>query len=222
MSVDVVLPCLDEAAALPWVLSRMPTGYRPIIADNGSTDGSAEVARAHGAEVVTVPQRGFGAACHAGLLVATAEVVCFLDADASLDPRQLPRVARPVLEGTADLVMGRRRPTRGAWPWHGRVGNALFARELSRRTGVRVRDLGPMRAVRREELLGLHLLDRRFGYALEMVAAGVAAGWRVREVDVDYRPRTGTSKVTGSVSGTVRAVHDMRMVLARIPDRRSS
>ena len=127
-AVDVVLPCLDEAQALPWVLARMPPGYRAIVADNGSTDGSADVARAHGATVVVVPQRGFGAACHAGLLAATADVVCFLDADASLDPQQLPLVAAPVVAGTADLVLGRRRPTtRGAWPLHGRIGNALSA-----------------------------------------------------------------------------------------------
>ena len=215
-SVDVVLPCLDEAQALPWVLRRMPPGYRAIVADNGSSDGSADVARAHGALVVDVPQRGFGAACHAGLLAATADVVCFMDADASLDPEQLPRVAGPVLVGQADLVLGRRRPTTsGAWPLHGRIGNALFARELRRRSGVVVHDLGPMRAGRRQPLLGLGLTDRRSGYALEMVAAAGAAGWRVAEVDVAYAPRTGRSKVTGSVRGTLTALHDMREVLAR-------
>ena len=213
---DVVLPCLDEAEALPWVLTRMPPGYRAVVADNGSTDGSADVAREHGALVVDVPQRGFGAACAAGLLAATADVVCFLDADASLDPQQLPRVAGPVLAGQADLVLGRRRPTtRAAWPLHGRIGNALFARALRRRTGVEVHDLGPMRACRRQPLLDLGLADRRSGYALEMVAAAGAAGWRVTEVDVSYAPRTGRSKVTGTVRGTLTALHDMREVLAR-------
>jgi glycosyltransferase involved in cell wall biosynthesis len=218
--VDVVLPCLDEARALPWVLGRMPPGYRAIVCDNGSTDGSADVARAHGATVVVVPQRGFGAACHAGLLAATADVVCFLDADASLDPQQLPPVAAPVVAGTADLVLGRRRPTtRDAWPLHGRVGNALFARELRRRTGVRVHDLGPMRAARRSPLLELDLLDRRSGYALEMLAAAGAAGWRIGEVDVTYAPRAGRSKVTGTVRGTWHALRDMREVLRRVAER---
>ncbi len=222
-SVDVVLPCLDEAQALPWVLGRMPPGYRAIVADNGSTDDSADVARSYGATVVAVPQRGFGAACHAGLQAASAEVVCFLDADASLDPQQLPRVADPVVVGEADLVLGRRRPTtRGAWPLHGRLGNALFARELRRRSGVSVHDLGPMRAARRRALLDLGLLDRRSGYALEMVAAAGAAGWRVTEVDVTYSPRTGRSKVTGSVRGTWTALHDMREVLSRVADRPAS
>ena len=212
---DVVLPCLDEAQALPWVLTRMPPGYRAVVADNGSADGSADVARAHGAVVIDVPQRGFGAACAAGLLAATADVVCFMDADASLDPQQLPRVAGPVLAGQAGLVLGRRRPTTtAAWPLHGRIGNALFARELRRRTGLAVHDLGPMRAALRQPLLDLGLRDRRSGYALEMVAAAGAAGWRVTEVDVSYAPRTGRSKVTGSVRGTLTALHDMRKVLA--------
>ncbi len=214
---DVVLPCLDEAAALPWVLSRIPAGFRAIVADNGSTDGSAEVAAAHGATVVPVPERGFGAAAHAGLLAADADIVCFLDADGSFDPAQLPRVVDPVRAGTADLVLGRRRPTeRGAWPVHARLANAALAWRLRRAAGLPLHDLGPMRAARRTGLLALDLRDRRFGYPLEMVVAAARAGWRIGEVDVDYAPRTaGTrSKVTGTVRGTARAVRDMAKVLA--------
>jgi glycosyltransferase involved in cell wall biosynthesis len=212
--VDVILPCLDEATALPWVLSRMPAGYHPIVADNGSTDGSGAIARSYGATVVSVPQQGFGAACHAGLLAATADVVCIMDADASFDPQQLPRVADPVVAGTADLVLGRRRPTaRSAWPRHARWANAVLARQLRGR-GIDLHDLGPMRAARREALLRLDLSDRRFGYPLQMVTAAAAAGWRLSEVDVSYHPRDGRSKVTGTVRGTIRAVVDMRAVLA--------
>ncbi|MGZ6793994.1 MAG: glycosyltransferase family 2 protein, partial [Mycobacteriales bacterium] len=150
---DVVLPCLDEAAALPWVLSRLPEGYHGIVADNGSADGSPEVAHRLGATVVDARPKGFGAACHAGLLAATADVVCFMDADASLDPQQLPRVVAPLLAG-ADLVLGRRRPTaRGAFSPHARVGNWEVARRVRRRTGYALHDLGPMRAGRREALL---------------------------------------------------------------------
>jgi len=216
--IDAVLPCLDEAAALPWVLGRLPAGYRAVVADNGSTDGSADVARAHGALVVQVPQRGFGAAVHAGLLASSSEVVCVLDADGSLDPAQLPAVAGPVLRGEADLVLGRRRPTSpAAWPWHGRLGNAALARRLRRHTGAVLHDLGPMRAFRREPLLALQVADRRFGYPLEVVLRAAAAGWRITEVDVGYGPRAaGTrSKVTGSVRGTARAVRDMAAVLSR-------
>ncbi|MFF4213247.1 glycosyltransferase family 2 protein [Streptomyces sp. NPDC001796] len=217
-SVDVVLPCLDEAEALPWVLERIPPGWRAIVVDNGSTDGSPDIARDLGAYVVSEPRRGFGAACHAGLTAATADVVCFCDCDASLDPGLLPTVAGPVLDGAADLVLGRRRPTaRGAWPVHARLANLELARLVRRRTGVRLHDLGPMRAARREALLALALTDRRSGYPLQMVVRAADAGWRVAETDVPYRPRTGRSKVTGTWRGTWQAVRDMRAVLAERP-----
>jgi glycosyltransferase involved in cell wall biosynthesis len=217
MEIDVVLPCLNEAGALPWVLSRMPPGYRAIVADNGSVDDSAEIAASFGARVVAVPQRGFGAACHAGLLAATSDVVCVMDADASFDPGDLAAVADPVLAGEADLMMGRRSVRgKGAWPLHARIGNRVLAAELRRRVGVPLRDLGPMRAARREPLLALALSDRRFGYPLEMVVRAAEAGWRIAETDVPYYPRTGKSKVTGTLGGTVRTVRDMRRVLASV------
>jgi glycosyltransferase involved in cell wall biosynthesis len=209
--VDVILPCLDEAAALPWVLGRLPAGYRPIVVDNGSSDGSPELARSLGALVVSQPRRGFGAACHAGLQAATADVVCFCDCDASLDPAQLPRVAAPVLAGRLDLALGRRSPvTIRAWPVHARLGNVELARRVRRRT-----DVGPMRPAGRAGLLTLGVRDRRSGYPLEMIVRAADAGWRIGEVPVDYLPRTGKSKVTGTVRGTVQAVRDMRAVLAR-------
>ncbi|WP_225077411.1 glycosyltransferase family 2 protein [Streptomyces sp. CoT10] len=216
--VDVVLPCLDEAEALPWVLDRVPSHWRAIVVDNGSTDGSADIARDLGAHVVHEPRRGFGAACHAGLAAATADVVCFCDCDASLDPALLSAVAGPVLDGSADLVLGRRRPaTRRAWPLHARLANVELARLIRRRTGLRLHDLGPMRAARRESLLALGLTDRRSGYPLQMVVRAADAGWRVEETDVPYRPRTGRSKVTGTWRGTWQAVRDMRAVLAERP-----
>src|SRR5215218_2187926 len=144
---DVVLPVLDERDALPWVLGRMPPGYEPIVVDNGSTDGSGELAAALGARVVREPVPGFGAACFAGLSAATAELVCFMDCDASFDPGELPKVADPVASGAVDLMLGARAPvTRGAWPAHARAANAVLAFELRRRTKVALRDLGPMRA----------------------------------------------------------------------------
>jgi len=214
--VDVILPCLDEAPALPWVLGRMPAGFRPIVVDNGSADGSAALARSLGATVVREPRRGFGAAAHAGLLAATAGLVSFCDCDGSLDPRQLPRLAAPLLAGQADLVLGRRVPARrDVWPLPARLANRELARRVRRRTGVPLRDLGPMRAGGRAALLGLNLEDRRFGYPLEMVLSAVAAGWRLAEVEVAYLPRIGKSKVTGTVRGSVRTVRDMSRVLAR-------
>jgi glycosyltransferase involved in cell wall biosynthesis len=213
--IDLILPVLDEAAALPWVLGRVPAGVRPLVVDNGSSDGSAEVARRLGATVVHEPVPGFGAACWTGLQAATTEVVGFCDADGSLDPADLPVVAEGVDRGSSDLVLGARRATeRGAWPLHARLANRELARRLRRATGVALSDLGPLRAARRQALLDLGLVDRRFGWPLEMVVRAARAGWRITEVPVPYRPRTGRSKVTGTLRGTARTVHDMGRVLA--------
>jgi dTDP-L-rhamnose 4-epimerase len=216
---DVVLPMLDEREAIEGVLAAMPPGYRPIVVDNGSTDGSPDLARAAGALVVTEPQRGFGAACWAGLQAATDDVVCFMDADGSLDPGDLVRVAAPVIEGRADLVLGARDAQRGAWPPHARLANRYLAHQIGRRTGVALRDIGPMRAAGRQQLLDLGLRDRRFGWPLEMVLRAGEAGWRIVEVEVPYLPREGRSKVTGTVKGTARAIRDMRRILAERPER---
>lgn len=207
--IDVILPVLNEADAIPWVLGRMPEGYRAIVVDNGSDDGSAELAQKLGAEVVIEPQRGFGAACAAGLASAKAPIVCFMDCDRSMDPRELPRVVDPVAAGDQDLVLGWRRAEAGAWPAHARIANRVLVQMLRRRTGLRLRDLGPMRAARREELLALDVRDRRFGWPLEMVLLAARANMRVSEVEVSYLPRSGRSKVTGTVRGTARAVWDM-------------
>lgn len=211
--VDVVLPVLDEAAALPWVLTRMPAGYRPIVVDNGSTDASAAIARDHGALVVEASVPGFGSACWAGLQAASSVVVCFMDADASLDPADLPLVADPVRDGVADLVLAARVPDRGAMPPHARLANRYLAARIRRRYGYAVTDLGPMRAARRADLLDLGLVDRRSGWPLEMVLRAGNAEWRVVEVRARYRRREGRSKVTGTVGGTARAIRDMRVQL---------
>ena len=212
----MVFPCLNEEAALPWVLTRLPEGYRAIVVDNGSTDRSAGVAREHGATVIAEPRRGFGSAAHAGLLAATAPIVAFCDADASMDPRDLPRVVNPVAAGELDLVLGRRRPTTpGAWPLHARIANRALAFLMRRATGIALHDLGPMRAARRADVVALDLQDRRSGYPLELVLRANGAGWRIAEVDTPYSPRMGRSKVTGTVRGTITAVKDMSRLLAQ-------
>ena len=205
----MVLPALNEAAAIPGVLAAMPPGYRPIVVDNGSTDGSAGIAAELGAEVVYEPVPGFGSACFAGLEAAQAEIVCFMDCDGSLDPSDLPAVAEPVRESQADLVLGARAAVRGAWPAHARVANRFLAAMIRRRTGLALTDIGPMRAARRQPLLDLGIRDRRFGWPLEMVLRAHEAGWTIDEVDVPYREREGRSKVTGTVRGTLRTVGDM-------------
>src|ERR1700682_5734972 len=151
------MPVLNEDAALPALLTAMPPGYRAIVVDNGSTDGSARAAIELGAVVIRAPVRGFGSACWAGLMAAEPvdEVVCFMDGDGSLEPADLPSVASPVLAGTADLVLGARRAAPGAWPMHARLANAAIAAELRRRTGQRLSDLGPMRSGRAEAIRGL-------------------------------------------------------------------
>jgi len=195
------------------VLATIPAGFRPIVVDNGSVDATADVAGGLGATVVDEPARGFGSACFAGLLAATADVVCFMDCDGSLHGSDLMRVAEPVSAGETDLVLGSRRAERGAWPPHARLGNRIVAWQLGRRLGLTVRDVGPMRAARRTALLDLGMTDRRFGWPLEMVVRAHRAGWRIREVEVPYAPRVGRSKVTGTVRGTVRTVRDMRAAL---------
>jgi glycosyltransferase involved in cell wall biosynthesis len=212
--IDVILPVLDEADAIPVVLSAMPSGFAPLIVDNGSTDGSDEIARRLGARVIIEPRRGFGAACYAGLSAARSELVCFMDCDGSFDPAELVTVVAPVRAGELDLCLGARRAARRAWPVHARIANRALAFELRRRTSVALTDIGPMRCAPRERLLGLELRDRAFGWPLEMVVKAAAAGWRVGETPVSYRRRAGgRSKVSGTVRGSLRAVQDMRTVL---------
>jgi glycosyltransferase involved in cell wall biosynthesis len=210
---DVILPALNEEAAVEWVLRRMPDGYRAIVVDNGSTDATAAVAAANGALVVHESRRGFGSACAAGLAASTADVVCFMDCDGSLDPAALPFVAGYVLRDECDLCVGARIAEQGAWPLHGRAANRVLARELRRRTGLQLRDIGPMRAASREGLVRLGVQDRRSGWPLEMVLRAHRAGWRIRNVAVDYTRRSGRSKVTGTIRGTIDAVNDMTRLL---------
>ena len=210
--IDVVLPVLNEAEALPWVLGRFPAGYRPLVVDNNSSDGSAAVAARLGAEVVSESLPGFGAACHAGLTRARSELVCFMDCDASLDPRNLERVSAPVAAGAADLVVGARVPEPGSWPAHARVANRMLAWWLQRQTGIQISDPGPMRCARRVDLVALAIGDRRFGWPFEMLVRAAAAGWVVAEAPVPYLPRVGRSKVTGTVKGSLRAAIDTARV----------
>jgi glycosyltransferase involved in cell wall biosynthesis len=215
--VDVILPVLDEAEALPVVIGAMPAGYAALVVDNGSRDGSGEIARGLGARVVDEPRRGFGAACWAGLAAAETDLVCFMDCDGSLDPQELDVVTRPVSDGRLGLCLGTRRPEPGAWPWPARSANRAIAWQLRRRAGAPVTDLGPMRCASREGLLSLGLRDRAFGWPLEMVLRAAAAGWAIGETPVSYRPRVGgRSKVSGSLTGSLRAVRDMSAVLREL------
>jgi glycosyltransferase involved in cell wall biosynthesis len=213
---DLVIPCRDEAAALPELLALVPEGLGVIVVDNGSVDGTGDVAAAHGARVVREDRPGYGAAVHAGIEASRADLVAVLDGDGSMDPRDVARLVAAVATGGVDLACGRRRPTaRGVWPWHARVGNAVVLWWLRRRTGLPLHDIAPFRVCRRDALLALGVADRRFGYPVELVTKAQQAGWRLEEYDVGYRPRAaGTrSKVSGSMRGSLRAARDFARVL---------
>lgn len=218
----VVLPALDEADALPGALHGAPhdnPAVRILVVDNGSSDGTADVARSLGADVVVEPRRGFGSACWSGAQAAEgSDVVAFMDADATLTWADLAAVADPVLRGEADLVLGRRvRRLRepGAMPWHVALANAALGRLSGRLAGVDVHDCSPLRAIRRDALLDLGLVDRTYGWPLEMVLQAGRQGLRVTEVDITYRVRHGTSKVTGRPWATLKAVARMTVVMLR-------
>ena len=203
--VTVVIPALDEAEAIGQVLAELPDFVATtIVVDNGSTDATADVARAAGATVVREPRRGYGCACAAGLAASRdAGVVVFLDADRSDYPAEMAALVRPVLDGEADLVMGRR-DGRGR-PLAARFGTALCLALINRLWGSRYRDLGPFRAIRREALDRLRMADRTYGWTIEMQVKAVEAGLRVLELPIRQRPRIGRSKVSGTLVGALRA-----------------
>jgi len=224
--VGLVMPALDEERALPLVLADLPRGEvdQVVVVDNGSRDRTAEVARAAGAFVVHEPRRGYGSACMAGLAALFGEhpdpasrvgeplgrddLVVFLDADRSDHAEELPRLLAPLREGRADLVLGSRvlggASMRAMLPqaW---FGNRLACTLMRLLFGLRATDLGPFRAIRAGALRDLGMVDRDFGWTVEMQLKAHVAGLRVLEVPVSYRPRIGESKITGTLSGTLRA-----------------
>ena len=205
----LVIPALDEAAVIGDVVRRVPAGVVAdvVVVDNGSTDDTGAAASRAGARVVVEPRRGYGAACWAGVGALTPDitVVAFLDGDGSQRPEELPRVLAPVLAGEADLVLGVRRMS-GTHPLHASLGTRLVAALVAWRFGVRLRDLGPFRAIRVDLLRRLDMRDRAFGWPVEMVVKAAALGARIVEVDVTHAPRQGgRSKVSGTVRGSVKA-----------------
>lgn len=212
MRVAVLIPVLDEAETLPLVLAELPATVRVVVCDNGSTDGSAELARAAGAEVVRWEPRGYGGAVLAGLrhLAAHAppEVVVVLDGDHSSFVEDLPALVDPILAGDADFVLGERL-TRGdadALTPPQRYGNAFAVQLIALVSGHRYRDMGPFRALRFSSLQALAMEDLTWGWNVEMQLKALAAGLRIREVPVGYRTRAaGESKISGNVRGVLRA-----------------
>jgi glycosyltransferase involved in cell wall biosynthesis len=220
--VDVVIPALDEEEALPLVLAEIPRALvrRVVVADNGSRDRTAEVARAGGAEVVHEPRRGYGSACLRALAHLRADppdVVVFLDGDRSDRPEELPRLLEALEQG-ADLVIGSRAlgpRERGSLTPQQIVGNAIAGAALSWLYGARYTDLGPFRAIRWAALERLGMRDPDYGWTVEMQIKAARAGLRHAEVPVSYRRRIGRSKVSGTVRGTVLASVTILRLLAR-------
>ena len=222
-TVDVVIPALDEELALPRVLSEVPRALvrRVVVADNGSTDRTVEVAEAAGAEVVHEPERGYGAACLralAHLAVDPPDIVVFLDGDYSDHPGELPALVDPILRGAADLVIGSRvtgalEP--GALTVQQRVGNAIACRALGWMYGVQYTDLGPFRAIRWTTLEALQMRDRNFGWTVEMQIKAAKRRVRYAEVPVSYRARIGVSKISGTLRGSVTAGAKILWLLGR-------
>ena len=207
----VIIPVLNEERSLPLVLAEIPGDIvdRVVVVDNGSTDRSADVARAHGADVVSEPRRGYGAACLAGIAATEGcDVLVFLDGDHSDYPEDLRALHGPVARGEADLVLGSRMlmpESRRAILPQARFGNRLATVLMRWLFGIRCTDLGPFRVIRRDALLALGMQDRDFGWTVEMQLRAALHGLRVLEVPVRYRQRVGTSKITGTLKGTVLA-----------------
>lgn len=209
--VAVIIPALDEEEAIGRVLEDIPAEFRRhvIVADNGSTDRTPQVAAEHGAHVVHQPQRGYGAACLAGIAAAgQPDIVVFLDGDHSDYPEEMPLLVEPIARGEADLVIGSRMKgerQRGALPPHSVFGNWLSALMLRALFAARASDLGPFRAISYECLRALDMRDRGYGWTAEMQAKAARDGWRMVEVPVRYRRRIGQSKITGSLVASVKA-----------------
>ena len=210
--IALIIPALNEELALATVLDELPRAMfaQVIVVDNGSTDGTAALARARGARVVSEPRRGYGRACLAGLaaLDGAADIVVFMDADASDVPGEVTSLLEPILRGEADLVIGSRRLGRAApaaLGWHQRGGNRLVVALIRLLFGFSYTDIGPFRAIRRARLVELGMRDPNFGWTAEMQVKALQCGLRVREVPVSYRPRLGQSKISGTVSGSLRA-----------------
>jgi glycosyltransferase involved in cell wall biosynthesis len=210
-ALSVIIPALNEEAAVAQVVMqalRQPQVCEVIVVDNGSTDRTGEVAAAAGARVVREARRGYGYACLAGAQAAKGQALVFLDADGSFDAVEIPILAEPILLDQADLVLGSRELGSGkdAILPHQRFGNWLTVALIRWLFGLRVTDLGPFRAIPRDQLERLAMSEMTFGWPIEMMVKAARIGYRIVEVPVSYHPRVaGKSKVSGTIRGSLMA-----------------
>jgi glycosyltransferase involved in cell wall biosynthesis len=211
VKIVAVIPAWNEEGSIGRVVAAVPGDLvaEVIVVNNGSTDRTPEVAEAAGARVVFEPQRGYGAACKAGLDAASnADILVYLDGDASDQPEELANVLGPVTRGEAELVIGSRllgQREAGAMPPHAVFGNWLTARLVRLLYGVRITDLGSFRAIRRADLEALDMRERTYGWPVEMIVKAARRGYRIHEVPVRHRKRIGKSKVAGTLTGSLKA-----------------
>ena len=224
MTTLVIIPAFNEARAIAQVIGDIPDGLADevVVVNNASTDETEDNAKAAGATVLTEPQRGYGSACLRGLAYAKAkqpDVVVFLDGDYSDHPEEMTRLVRPIAEDEADFVVGSRirgDAEPGALLPQAQVGNRLACTLMEQIWGAHYTDLGPFRAVRFRDLMALDMQDETFGWTIEMQIKAAEAGLRIQEVPVSYRRRVGVSKITGTVTGTVKASAKILWTIGRM------
>lgn len=213
MHVLVIIPAFNEARAIGRVIGDIPDTLvdEVVVVNNASTDETEQNARAAGATVLHEPRQGYGWACLRGIDYAKTkqpDVVVFLDGDYSDHPNEMPRLVAPIRRGEADFVLGSRirgETEPGAMLPQAQIGNRVACTLMRWLWGADYTDLGPFRAIRFRDLLALNMQDKTFGWTIEMQIKAVRAGLRIREVPVSYRKRVGVSKITGTISGTVKA-----------------
>ncbi len=211
MKVSVIIPVLNEESSIPHVLAAIPKDLvqEILVVDNGSSDRTADLASSMGARVISEPRRGYGYACLKGIEeTRDPDIVVFLDGDFSDHPEEMPLLVEPIASGRVDLVIGSRAlgaRERNALPSHAQFGNRLAGMLIWRLFGFRYTDLGPFRAIRYASLMDLGMIDQTFGWTVEMQIKAVRHGLRILEVPVSYRRRIGTSKISGTVMGSLKA-----------------
>jgi glycosyltransferase involved in cell wall biosynthesis len=213
MQISVIIPALNEAESISAVLASIPphSELEVLVVDGGSSDSTAALAVAGGARLIHEPRRGYGQACASGLAAAQGKIVVFMDADGADDPRWITELVTPILSQEAEMVLGSRLAgplESGAMPWHQRTGNWFSSGLIRILYGLPLTDLSPFRAALREKLLALRMQEMTYGWPTEMIVKAARSGWRIREIPVSYRPRTGgKSKISGTWKGSALATY---------------